>query len=341
MAARTLSGEGPAFRPPRLLRNRHLQSVLGSLPPQGWLIRRRARALLAASSELILECGAGVRLQAFHTAALPGRSGNEPQRLAVLLHGWEGSADSSYVLSCAALLFQQGYGVVRINLRDHGATHALNRGLFHSCRLPEVLGAVCAISARWPQAQLYLGGFSLGGNFMLRVAAQREGPAAVRGVVAISPVIDPEATLRALEQGLRLYRRYFVKRWSRSLRIKQRAWPKVHDFEQLLQLQALRPMTAGLVECCTEFPSLEAYLNGYALTGERLASLTVPARILIAADDPIIPAADLQHLAPSDWLRVERTQHGGHCGFMEQWGPPSYADRYVLEQFAQFACLTR
>ena len=336
MAADPLTGVG-AFRPPRLLQNRHLQSVLGNLPPQGWLIRRRAAAVLAASRELMLDCGDGVRLQGFLAAAPPARRAGESPRLAVLLHGWEGSADSSYVLSCAALLFQRGYGILRLNLRDHGGTQALNRELFHSCRLPEVVGAIGAASLQAPRARLYLGGFSLGANFMLRVAADPGAPAAVAGVVAISPVLEPEATLVALERGLALYRRYFVRRWSRSLRIKQRAWPDSHDFDDLLRSQDLRQMTAELVARCTDYGSLQAYLEGYAVTGERLATLSASARILLALDDPIIPAADLQHLRANPRLQIVRTEHGGHCGFMDRWGAPSYADRYMLEQFDLFS----
>jgi predicted alpha/beta-fold hydrolase len=317
------------------LRNAHLQSVLGNLPPQGWFVRRRAERLLASSRELLLDCGEGVRLQGFYSPrAEHGRAA--VGRLAVLLHGWEGSAASSYVLSCAALLYQRGFDVVRLNLRDHGSTHALNRDLFHSCRLPEVVGAIRALSARLPEARVCLGGFSLGGNFMLRVAADSHAPETIAGVVAISPVIDPQATLRALEQGLGLYRRYFVRRWSRSLRIKQRAWPGVHEFADLWQLQDLRQMTAALVRRYTEFATLEAYLEGYALTGKRLESLRVPASILLSADDPIIPATDLERLARSSLLTVVRTEHGGHCGFMERWGRPSFADGYMLAQFERF-----
>jgi predicted alpha/beta-fold hydrolase len=317
------------------LRNAHLQSVLGNLPPQGWFVRRRAERLLASSRELLLDCGEGVRLQGFYSPqAEHGRVA--VGRLAVLLHGWEGSAASSYVLSCAALLYQRGFDVVRLNLRDHGSTHALNRDLFHSCRLPEVVGAIRALSARLPEARVCLGGFSLGGNFMLRVAADSHAPETIAGVVAISPVIDPQATLRALEQGLGLYRRYFVRRWSRSLRIKQRAWPGVHEFADLWQLQDLRQMTAALVRRYTEFATLEAYLEGYALTGKRLESLRVPASILLSADDPIIPATDLERLARSPLLTVVRTEHGGHCGFMERWGRPSFADGYMLAQFERF-----
>jgi len=103
----------------------------------------------------------------------------------VLLHGWEGSADSLYLLSLAQLLFEQRFEVVRLNLRDHGDTHHLNRELFHSCRLPEVVGAVRALQQRFAPRPLQLVGFSLGGNFMLRVAAQaREAGLDLERVIA-------------------------------------------------------------------------------------------------------------------------------------------------------------
>jgi predicted alpha/beta-fold hydrolase len=253
-----------------------------------------------------------------------------------LLHGWEGSAEATYVLSLGSLLLSHGFDVVRLNLRDHGATHHLNREIFHSCRLPEVVGAVRALAQRFAASRLYLAGFSLGGNFMLRVAADARSPDSIAGAVAVSPVLEPEATLAALERGPAVYRRSFLRRWSRSLRRKQRAWPGVHDFNAMLQLRQLREMTAGLVAQCTEFPSLAAYLEGYAVTGDRLATLRVPSSLLLAEDDPIVPAVDLARLAASSQLTVTRTRYGGHCGFALGVMRPSAADRFVLEQFERF-----
>ncbi|MBP7656160.1 MAG: alpha/beta hydrolase, partial [Pseudoxanthomonas sp.] len=81
------------YRPPRWLRNPHLQSVLGSSA----LRRRRGlRALLgigAVTVEHIVDGGDGVRLQGF-LSRMPDRT---PRGLVLLLHGWEGSADSSYM----------------------------------------------------------------------------------------------------------------------------------------------------------------------------------------------------------------------------------------------------
>ena len=119
------------YRPPRLLRNPHLQSVLGS---SGLRRHRGLRALAATgaeTSEHILDGGGGARLQGWHSR-VPGR---EPRGMALLLHGWEGSADSGYMRLTAARLLADGLDVFRLNFRDHGDTHHLNEGLFHSNRL--------------------------------------------------------------------------------------------------------------------------------------------------------------------------------------------------------------
>ena len=319
------------FRPPRWLRDPHLQSILPSLPPRRYWSRWRARAVVAAAQAWELDCGDGVRLLAWHSAPAHGT-----QRTAVLLHGWEGSADSDYVLSLAAQLYASDYAVVRLNLRDHGGTHALNHGLFHSCRLSDVSGALRALAGRCHGQRLYLAGFSLGANFLLRACAEPTLPPGVAGVVAISPVLEPDHAMRALEQGWRVYHGYFVRRWSRSLRRKQHSWPGHYDFRELVRSGSLRTMTDVLVRDCTEFADSASYLDGYAITGARLLTLRVPARILAAADDPIIPATDLARLAPTPLLQVTRTAHGGHCGFLTRLLAPAYSDQFALEQFANF-----
>lgn len=323
----------PSFRPTRWLRNRHVQSVFASLPVRRRRVERHALPLRSSSEEVLLDCGDGVVLQAFHSS--PSRRGRAPgRRLAVLLHGWEGSAESMYLLSLAQTLFERGYEVVRLNLRDHGQTHHLNRELFHSCRLPEVVGAVRAIQDRFADRPMYLAGFSLGGNFMLRVAAA--APSAgieLAHTAAVSPVLDPARTLDALEQGTRLYHAYFVLKWSRSLLHKQAAWPGHYDFAPLIASRDLRRMTEALVRGHTEYPSLGDYLSGYAITGERLARLATPATLITALDDPIIPARDLDRIALPGSLRVVATAHGGHCGFIERPRAPSWVNLAVASAF--------
>jgi hypothetical protein len=328
----TRSSSAP--RIPWWLRNPHLQSIYPSFPLRRRAVARRSAALVAAAREWIIECGDGARLLAHVSQhATPGSQATRP--LVVLLHGWEGSSDSLYMLTLGQTLFEHGYDVVRLNLRDHGPTHHLNRELFNSCRLPEVIGAVAAMQARWPEKDVSLVGFSLGGNFWLRVGARaRQAGLRIARIIAISPVLDPEHTLAMLERGPRIYRDYFVWKWVRSLRKKQAAWPGEYDFADILRDRTLTSMTDVLVRRYTSFPDLASYLRGYAITGETLASLEIPARILTSADDPIIPAADLGRLAPVAALRTTVSPLGGHCGFVVRTNGTSWIAEEVLRELA-------
>jgi uncharacterized protein len=315
-----------SFRPGRWLRGRHFQTILPNWPARRARVERRALPMVASSKELLLDCGDGVTLQAFHSS--PSARGRGPgNRLAIVIHGWEGSTDSTYMLSLAQTLFEQGCEVVRLNLRDHGATHHLNRELFHSCRLPEVVGAVRALATRFPTLPLVLAGFSLGGNFMLRVAADRDArDLRIERVVAISPVLDPGKTLVTLERGFPVYHAYFVRKWSRSLGRKQVAWPDHYDFADILRMKNLRLMTDAMVRAHTEYTTMNDYLAGYAVTGDRLTTLAAPATVLTSLDDPIIDPADLARLARVPQLEIVTTAHGGHCGFIEDLGASTWVD---------------
>jgi predicted alpha/beta-fold hydrolase len=250
-----------------------------------------------------------------------------------MLHGWEGSAEASYVLSVGTRLHDAGFDVLRLNFRDHGDTFALNRELFHSCRIDEVVhavrGAVAAHSAR----QTVLVGHSLGGNFALRVAVR--APAAgieLSKVVAICPVLRPHSTMRALEDGLWVYREYFLRRWRRSLLAKAACFPDLYDFGDLRRFPTLTATTEFFVKRYTSFPDLDAYLNGYAVTGSALAGLSVPCRVIAAADDPVIPVADIADLAASPALGIEVLPGGGHCAFLESYRLRSWLDEAVLRE---------
>lgn len=318
------------FRPPLFLRGAHVQSVLASSALRRAAVLREAGELLAASTDLVADCGDGVRLLLHQTP--PVRGGG---RLAVLIHGWEGSGQSTYLLAAANRLWRAGYRVLRLNLRDHGDSHHLNPGLFHSCRLDEALGAVAWAQAHFAGERLWLGGYSLGGNFALRIAAR--APAAglrIEAVGAVCPVLDPVATMYALDGGWAGYRVYFMRKWRRSLLRKQQAFPGLYEFGDLRRFRSLQAMTDFFVSEYTEFTDLFSYLRGYAITGDRLAGLEVPAHVLLADDDPVIPVADLARLAQPPALYVERSAFGGHCGFLGSYGLHSRIDDYLLRVFA-------
>jgi predicted alpha/beta-fold hydrolase len=315
-----------SFKPGPLLRSPHLQSFLAGASLRGRWIRCRSRAL-RRSAACLLDCGNGARLQAFVS---PADGAAPAPALAVLLHGWEGSAESTYLLSLARHLGLAGYAVFRLNFRDHGETQELNRELFHSCRLGEVLEAVRAMAAQLPASRLFLVGFSLGGNFALRVALQApERGIRLDHVVAVSPVIDPGHVLEAIERSPAAYQRRFMKKWHRSLRRKHELFPDLFDIEACLRCSDLRELTRFLIEGSGEFDSLEQYLDGYSIAGDRLAGLQVPATIVTAADDPIIPVRDFAGVTRPPCLTLEIQQRGGHCGFIENLALRSWIDHRI------------
>lgn len=316
------------YQPPRWLRNAHLQSMLSS----GRLRLRRGQELLAATGathrELILDGGEGVRLQAWHSAI----DGRPPRGVALLLHGWEGSAESSYMRMTAARLLAEGLDVVRLNFRDHGNTHHLNPGIFHSNRIDEVVHAAADIARRWPQLPLVAAGYSLGGNFVLRLAlrAPDAGVPLLR-VASVCPVLDPGLTMDSIENGPAMYDWYFRRKWAGSLRRKQAVYPELSDWdEQVLRLD-IRALTAWLVEHHTDYGSLQAYFDGYSIAGERLAGLKVPADILMAKDDPVIPFVTFNDWRLPASARLETAEWGGHCGFIENWRGDGFSERWVAQ----------
>ena len=315
-----------AFAPPRWLRSPHAQSVLSSSPLRAIRARRRLHDAGARLEAVVLDLGDGVRLQGVHSAM----RGTDPRGLVVLLHGWEGSVDSNYMRLTAARLLGEGLAVFRLNFRDHGDSHHLNEGIFHSNRIDEVVDAVRAIAARWPTRPLFAAGYSLGGNFALRLALRaRSHGLPLQRVAAVCPLLDPARTMDAMETGLPLYMRYFERKWRRSLARKRALFPQAHGFaDDVLRLR-MRALTEWMVLRHTDFATLGDYFEGYSIAGERLRELPIPADILMAADDPVIPVRDFERVADFPNVQVELAAHGGHCGFIEDAWLDGYAERWV------------
>jgi predicted alpha/beta-fold hydrolase len=308
-----ISAAAARFRPPPGLRHAHVQSIAGASRLRAWALRVRAQDFVKNASATVLHCDAGVRLMA--KVNIPAERASA---VVVVLHGWEGSADATYMLSLGHALLERGCITVRINFRDHGGTQSLNEGLFHSCRIDEVVSAVTAVRRQYPSLPLYLAGFSLGGNFALRVAAHAQSPE-LRRVLAVCPVLHPPSTMRALEEGLWLYKYYFLRRWRRSLRTKAAIFPELYQFVDLRSLPTLTATTDYFVCNYTEFASLDDYLHGYSIVDGRLDTLSAPAVCLLTQDDPVIPVADAQRLGSHPALHVEVLRAGGHCALLQDY----------------------
>jgi hypothetical protein len=271
----------------------------------------------------------GTRLLAeLDRAAEPGPG---PTALVALLHGWEGSSRSSYLVTTAARLLARGFDVLRINLRDHGASHHLNPELFNSTRSPEVASALQGFVDEQDYQRIFLVGFSLGGSFALRIAADRGAELGLHACVAICPPTDPARAMDALNNGLFVYENYFFRRWHESLRRKLECFPELGYAEDLARARTLDDLNRLLIPRHTIYDRVEDYFAAYALVGARLSTLVSPAYLIAAEDDPIIPVDDLARIDSIERLHIEICRHGGHCGFIQDLAGHSWAEDRILQ----------
>jgi hypothetical protein len=258
--------------------------------------------------------------------------------MVILVHGWEGSSNSTYVRTTGRFLYNRGFDVFRLNLRDHGPSHHLNTGLFYAVLLDEVFDAVRQISAAESGKPVFLAGFSLGGNFALRIARKcaQDPIENLKQVVSISPVIDPDKATDRIDDT-RLILKYFLKKWRRSLSIKQGLYPDRYDFSTLMDIDNIREMTERLLARYSEYGSAREYFKGYTLLDGDLAAITTPTIIITAKDDPIIPVDDFYDLHTSDATRLLVQPYGGHNGFLEGWRLNGWYEKVMVEAFQRVA----
>ena len=277
------------------------------------------------SSEKIIDAGDGVRLQGF----LAEQSGMTPRGLVILFHGWEGSHNSAYMVSTGRYFYDQGYNVFRLNMRDHGSSHNLNKGFFLGTLIDEAYGAVREIVRLFAEEMpAYLAGFSMGANFCIRVArrASREAWPGLKHIFAVNPPVDPLDSTRRVDK-VSFIRMYFMKKWKRSLALKQELYPDLYDFKSILEMDGCIPMTEALLGKYTEYSSLDNYFSRYNLKRGYLEEITTPLTLLTSQDDPIIPSGDISGIRKSPAVNFILQKRGGHCGYimnrrMESWYLP-------------------
>jgi predicted alpha/beta-fold hydrolase len=206
-----------------------------------------------------------------------------------------------------------------LNLRDHGDSHHLNEGLFHGALLDETFDAVNQLAQLEKDLPAYIIGFSMGGNFALRIARKnsRIPIQNLKSVFAVSPPLDPYKTTLAIDNGYFFYRQYFLKKWKRSLIKKQQLFPQKYDFSKMLKAKTCMELTEDIMLYFPELPSYRDYFNLYTLKNDFFQNFTLPVKIFIAEDDPVIPKEDYCSLQENKFFQILRQRFGGHCGFID------------------------
>lgn len=300
-----------------------------------WARRRRWPGLPTAEPRYF-DVAADARVLA-HCNWQPARC-NSPTLL--VLHGLEGSSDAHYMRGAAEKAFAVGFNVVRLNQRNCGGTEHLSRGLYHSGLTADPLFVLRALRDRDGLTRFAVAGYSLGGNISMKLAGElgaEEFPE-VRAFAAVSPVIELEACMRAIERREnRIYEWNFCRNLQSRMRRKAMAFPGAFDLAGLWKIWSIRAFDDRYTAPHHGFAGASDYYHR-ASAMRVIDRVARPSLILSAADDPFVPPAlfDAPALQNNPSITAVVTPHGGHCAFVEDAnGYDGYfAERSLVEFLA-------
>jgi hypothetical protein len=256
----------------------------------------------------------------------------------VALHGLNGSSDAHYMQGLAAKAFARGMNVLRLNQRNCGDTEHLCTGLFHSGLTADAAHVVSELTMVDGLPAIAVAGYSLGGNLALKLASEygAHAPASLVAVAAVSPIIEIEACVRALERRENaLYNWNFVRDLKRRMRRKEHFWPGHFDLTKLAAVRTVREFDAAFTAPYFGFASAEDYYHR-ASSMRIIERIRVPTLIITAEDDPFVPPQPFHDpkVTGNPHIDLRICEHGGHCGFV---GPSSaeddgyWAERQIVE----------
>jgi predicted alpha/beta-fold hydrolase len=228
------------------------------------------------------------------------------------------------MLGIARKAWGAGFNVIRLNQRNCGGTEHLTPTLYHSGLSGDFFAVVEELSRRDGIESVWLAGYSMGGNLVLRMGGEVGADLpALQGLIAVCPNIDPAACVQALEQRRNwIYQRFFLRSLQARLRRKAGLFPGKFDLTGLALIRTLRAFDDTYTALDGGFLHAVDY---YERTGARhvLGQITIPTLILTAQDDPFIPYPIFQSSAAmtNPWIRFVAPTHGGHCGFLQRRQP--------------------
>jgi len=277
--------------------------------------------------------GSGVRLLAKVHELAKAHFG-----LVVLVHGLTGCEDSFYIQASAKYWLQAGYAVMRLNLRGAGPSRPLCRHQYHAGRSADLRDALHSLQALESYAfnqGIFLVGYSLGGNLLLRFLAEEAAAFPVVAAACVSTPIDLKAAQqRIMESRNWIYHRYLLTRMRREAL----AAPIPLDEEARRAISSATSVYAfddQVVAPANGFAGADDYYarcSGLGILGR----IRCPTLVIHAQDDPWIPARSYREF---DWttnasLCLATPRSGGHVGFHGRGDGTAWHDQEIGRFFA-------
>jgi predicted alpha/beta-fold hydrolase len=242
------------------------------------------------------------------------RRGNA--KLLILSHGLEGNSSKGYILGMAKEALNKGFDVLAWNYR--GCGDQLNRkAIFYHSGATYDLHAVVNRAAP-DYEELYLGGFSLGGNLTLKYLGEgRELLPKIKRAVAISVPLDLGGSCDKISNAaMGLYTKRFLTSLRKKIERKASIFPKEFSLEKFNQIHSLRDFDNLFTGPLHGFSDAEDYYQSNSAL-QFLPTIPIPTLILNAQNDPFLSETcfPFQLAADLEQVYCEFPKHGGHVGF--------------------------
>jgi len=294
--------ENKEYRPAAPFRNPHINTLYSALLRRVELRYERHRLLTPDGDFLDLDFS---------------RKGNVDSVLLVL-HGLEGSAQSTYVKGLIRYYNAMGWDGVALNFRSCSGVDNWKVQTYHMAATCDVDWVLHRLLDDYGYRRVFIAGFSLGGNVLLNYLAQHRAdlPVAVLGGAAVSvPCHIPSANRYIERSENALYYQNFMRSLNQKLRNKQRQYPEQFppDMAMPRTFQEFDDVFTAPVH---GFGTAEHYYE-QASSLQRLTDIRTPVLMLQARDDTFLSPACYpgQLAADHQYLHLELTTWGGHVGF--------------------------
>jgi predicted alpha/beta-fold hydrolase len=322
------------FRSHRIFRRGHAQTIAAYAWP------RRFRFVSESDEERLFEVEPGVRV----LAHCRWQTERDEHPTIVIWHGIEGSTSSNYMQAIAEKGSHAGFNVIRVNFRNCGGTEHLTNTIYHGGLSADLAAVVKELIEQDHISRLFLVGFSLGGNLVLKLAGEfgDNPPKEILGVCAVSPSVDLTASAdMILKRSNWIYHRDFVRRLKLRIRTNHKLYPDRYDVSGLDEVRTLREFDDRYTSRAHGFADANDYY--YRSSSLRvLDRIRIPTLIIHAADDPFIPFSPLQDplVANNPFILLLGPRQGGHVAFISS-EPEADSDRFWAEnrvvEFCQLA----
>lgn len=307
------------FRPPIPFRNGHASTLYSALlrKPKG-PDQQRERIYLEDGDFLDLDW----------TRQLQGTN-----RVIVLLHGLEGNAQRPYILGSAKIFSENGYDICAVNFRGCSGEPNLAFRSYHSGATEDLEAVLRHILKTTSYQQIYLKGFSLGGNLILKFLGEQSPLTKhIHGAALISVPCDLHDSLIQLNRpGNWIYAQRFLKSLKEKVAEKQRRFPDAFPKGGVERIGSLKDFDDIYTSRAHGFEdALDYYRQCSSL--RFLSSVTTPTLLLNARNDSFLgdKCYPEEQCREHPYVHFENPLYGGHVGFVDT-GSGYYSEKRSLE----------